>query len=162
MPVPRRYRRLPAALALLVVTISGMFPSGYPAAAIYAWTDEHGKKHYSDAPPRQRKADELKFQLRSLQGPATVTRAPEPQAAPRPRVRLFSAAWCGYCRRAKAHFAQRGIPYEDLDVERNGAAGREFAQLGGRGVPLILVGDQRMDGYDPGGLEAMLKRGGYP
>lgn len=148
--------------ALLVIVSLGLSTTHDAAAAIYAWTDAQGKKHYSDSPPKDRKATELKFQLRSLQGPATVTRLPETTAAPRSRVQIFSAVWCGYCKRAKTHLAQRGVPYEDLDVERSDAAQREFARLGGRGVPLILVGDQRMDGYDAGGLETMLRRGGYP
>ena len=32
--------------------------------------------------------------------------------------------------------------------------------VGGRGVPVILVGRQRMDGYDAGRLDAMLRAEG--
>lgn len=158
-----RCRRLRLILAaVLALALSGPTASTRSHAAIYTWTDESGRKHYSDAPPKHRKSAELKIQIRSLQGPATISRLPETAAMPRARVRIFSAVWCGYCKRAKAQLAQRAVPYEELDVEANADAAREFARLGGRGVPLILVGDQRMDGYDAGGLEAMLKRGGYP
>jgi hypothetical protein len=33
--------------------------------------------------------------------------------------------------------------------------------LGGKGVPLILVGRQRLDGYDKTRLEGMLREAGW-
>ena len=36
----------------------------------------------------------------------------------------------------------------------------EYDRLGARGVPVILVGRQRMDGYDQGRLESMLRSEG--
>jgi hypothetical protein len=32
--------------------------------------------------------------------------------------------------------------------------------LGGNGVPVILVGQQRMNGFDAGGLKSLLKAAG--
>jgi len=36
----------------------------------------------------------------------------------------------------------------------------EFKRLGGRGVPLILVGTQKMSGFSEQGLDALLARAG--
>jgi glutaredoxin len=69
--------------------------------------------------------------------------------------------WCGYCKRAKAHLAARGVPYDEVDVEATQRGQNEFTQLGGRGVPIILVGSQRMDGFDANGLDAMLAAAGW-
>lgn len=38
---------------------------------------------------------------------------------------------------------------------------QEYTALKGRGVPIILVGSQRMDGYEQGALEAMLRTAGH-
>jgi glutaredoxin len=91
-----------------------------------------------------------------VQAPA----APAAATARQP-VQIFTTAWCGYCRRAKAQLATRGVPYPEIDVEESDSGRREFAALRGRGVPVILVGSQRMDGYDADRLDAMLRGAGY-
>jgi len=72
------------------------------------------------------------------------------------RVRIFVTQQCPYCKKAKAFLRQRGTPFEELDVEASGSAKAEYNHLGGQGVPVILVGKQRMDGFDPAGLESLL------
>ena len=69
---------------------------------------------------------------------------------------MLTTTWCGYCRRARAYLNSKGIPFEDLDVERSTQGRQEYTVLKGRGVPIILVGNQRRDGYDQVGLERML------
>lgn len=149
MRVIRRFVVLPLLLAAV------------PAEAeVYKWTDETGKVHYSDAPPPGQKAKQVKLPINSLSGPAVVTRSNAPAVA-KGKVRVFSAVWCGYCKLAKAHLAKRGVPYEEIDVEQSRAGEAEYRRLGGRGVPILLVGDQRMDGFDPAALDVLLKAAGY-
>jgi glutaredoxin len=131
-------------------------------AQVYRWTDEKGRTHYGDKPPADRKSSAVQNRISSYAGPAEVSRAP---AAKAPRgdgtaqVTLYSAVWCKYCRQAKAFFAKRGVRYVERDVDTADARS-EYERLGGRGVPVILVGRQRMDGYDPGRLESMLRSEG--
>lgn len=136
-----------------------------PASAeIYRWTDADGRIHYSDKPPPDRKATQVKIQVPSITGPAVVSPA-QPSAAAqaeaRQPVKIFTTAWCGYCKKAKAHLAARGVPYREIDVEISDSGQREYRELRGRGVPVILVGSQRMDGFDAKGLDAMLTAAGY-
>jgi glutaredoxin len=91
------------------------------------------------------------------QGQAPASRKPDAGQ----KVVMYSAQWCGYCKRAAAYLRKRGIPFENVDVENTSRGVREYAQLGGRGVPIILVGGDRMDGYDEGSLAAMLANGGW-
>ena len=49
----------------------------------------------------------------------------------------------------------------ELDVEKSAEGKQEYRELKGRGVPIILVGDQRMNGYDQARLEGMLRAAGY-
>ena len=135
-----------------------------PAAAqagVYKWTDDQGRVHYSDAPPATGKSEEVKVRINSYTGPAVVSKAPPgPAAAPR-EVVVYSTAWCGVCKMAKAFLDSRGVRYREVDVETDEAGKQAFAKLGGRGVPVILVGENRMDGFDQGRLEAMLKSAGH-
>ena len=72
------------------------------------------------------------------------------------KVVMYSTANCGACKMAKQYFAQKGIAYEEFDVNQSRAANEEFQRLGGRGVPLILVGEKRMEGFNPQALDALL------
>jgi glutaredoxin len=56
---------------------------------------------------------------------------------------------------------KRGIPYTDRDVTTSESYEREFRQKGGRGVPLIVAGNQTLNGYSAESLEALLKAAGY-
>jgi glutaredoxin len=132
------------------------------SAGVYKWTDAQGRVHYSDNPPADAKAQQVKVKINSIQGPAVVSTIRDTSAAKaKDKVRIYTAVWCGYCKRAKAHLAAKGVPYDEMDVETSERGRSEFAQLGGRGVPVILVGGQRMDGFDASALDAMLTRAGW-
>jgi glutaredoxin len=74
---------------------------------------------------------------------------------------MYATDWCPYCRKAREFFARRGITYAELDIEKSPAARAEYDRLGGRGVPLILVGTQRMNGFSQERLARMLKAAGH-
>jgi glutaredoxin len=70
---------------------------------------------------------------------------------------LYSTAWCGYCRKAREFFAANGIRYIEYDIEKNSAAQSEHRRLGGKGVPLITVGDDVIKGYNEPALRELLR-----
>lgn len=76
-------------------------------------------------------------------------------------VRLYGTQWCGYCRQAREYLKSRNIPFDDIDIDASDRGRQQFAQLDGKGVPLILVGRQRLDGYDKTRLESMLRAAGW-
>ena len=80
------------------------------------------------------------------------------QAAP--PVVMYATSWCPYCAKARAYFARKGIAYVEYDIEKSAAVNAEFKRLGGRGVPLILVGKEKMSGFSERGLDALLARAG--
>lgn len=108
------------------------------------------------------------------QPPATPTAAPLPRettaasAKPRPAgpVIMYTTAWCGVCKRAKAYLDQAHVSYVEKDVELSEAYAAEYqakrAQHGLRsGVPLIDVDGLFMVGFGPDGLRRMLETRGY-
>jgi glutaredoxin len=128
-------------------------------AGVYKWTDEQGRVHYSDAPPARGKSEQVKIRINSYTGPAVVSRAPA--AASGSEVLIYTTSWCGVCKMAKAYLDSRGVRYREVDVEADAGGKQAFAKLGGRGVPVILVGESRMDGFDQARLEAMLRSAGH-
>jgi len=130
-------------------------------ADMYKWVDESGKVHYSDSPPPGKKAKKLDLKINSISGPPVVSSlGSSSAAASTSKVKVYTTTWCGYCKKAKAYLQARGTPFQEVDVERSAQGQSEFRALGGRGVPVILVGSQRMDGYSEGGLEGLLKQAG--
>lgn len=134
-------------------------------AQLYRWTDDKGVIHYSDKAPDKGSARAVELRINSYSGPATVTTTGAPAAAAaqsaKAPVKMLATAWCGYCAKARAYMNSRGIPFEELDVEKSAQGKQEYRALKGRGVPIILVGNQRMNGYDQARLEAMLRAGGH-
>jgi glutaredoxin len=132
-------------------------------AELYKWIDADGTVHYSDSAPQDRKSKRLDLKINSISGPpvvSTLRTAPPTGTAKAQRVRLLSTTWCGYCKKAAAFLRSRGTPFEELDVEKSSQGKREYDALGGRGVPIVLVGDRRMDGYDQTTLATMLEGAG--
>ena len=64
-------------------------------------------------------------------------------------VVLLSTAWCGYCRKLRSDLADWGVSYEEFDVESSTAGRNAYGIVGGRGVPILLVGDEVVHGYSP-------------
>ena len=74
-----------------------------------------------------------------------------------PKVILYATQWCGYCAAAREFFAANGVRYDERDIEQSSAYADEHRRLGGNGVPLILIGEDRIDGYNEGPLCSLLK-----
>ena len=142
-----------ALLLMLAVSVVVCAPCAF-AGDVYKWTDVDGRVHFGDRPPDGAPAQEIR--IRSVDGPAEVTSAIGGNAVDR-SVTVFSTVWCGVCKQAKSHLKARGVSFTEYDIETNNHGKAEFKRLGGRGVPLILVGAQRMSGFSSDRLDRMLK-----
>jgi glutaredoxin len=75
---------------------------------------------------------------------------------------VYSADWCPQCRRALAYLNQKQVQYVLKDIERDPAARAEFDELlrtrQARGVPMIFVGSETLNGWSATHFEAMRKR----
>ena len=119
-------------------------------AGVYTWTDTNGRVHFGDRPPPEAAAHPVEIKLNSYSGPPIVTIYQDYQranAAGGKRVTIYTATWCGICKQATAYFRSRNIPFREFDVEKSAKGRKDFQRLGGRGVPVILVGDRRMNGF---------------
>ena len=64
-------------------------------------------------------------------------------------VRIYTTAYCGYCRMAKQLLQQRRVAFEEIDVSGDDET-REWlvTATGRRTVPQIFIGDESIGGYD--------------
>lgn len=78
-------------------------------------------------------------------------------------VVVYSAEWCGYCKKAKAWLAGRGVPFVERDVEKTPGAQVELqaklkaGNVPGGGVPVIDWGGTLVMGYDVAAFERLLQ-----
>lgn len=71
-------------------------------------------------------------------------------------VVVYSTAWCPYCKQAMSFLNNLQVNYTNCDIEKSPTAEMRFKQLGGQTVPLIFVGEIRIDGFNPGEIEVAL------
>ncbi|HWB57917.1 MAG TPA: glutaredoxin domain-containing protein [Chthoniobacteraceae bacterium] len=81
----------------------------------------------------------------------------ERDKAAKPQVVVYTTSECPYCKLAKNYLAQRGVDYKEVNVEQSPEGQAEFQRLGGNGVPLILIGETRINGYNEQALAAALQ-----
>jgi glutaredoxin len=71
-------------------------------------------------------------------------------------VEIYVTSWCGYCSKALSYMKSRGISHVAYDIEKDDDAMKRYRELGGRGVPLIIIGQNRMSGFSAESLEYYL------
>lgn len=160
-------KRCLAIIALLAFsTVAG--------AEMYRWVGEDGSVTYKDTPPPSgKKRAKVKVYDDGDFDPApprqtTAERLPARKAAATHvaekkrfdgTVELYVTSWCGYCRKAQEYLKSRQVPYVAYDIEKDAAAARRHKELGGRGVPLIVIGDKRISGFSAEALDHYLENG---
>jgi glutaredoxin len=77
-----------------------------------------------------------------------------------PLVQVYTTRSCGYCKLLRRYLAARGIAYAEYDIETNASARLAFEGSGGRGVPFVVIGAQRIHGFNPVALERALAHAG--
>ena len=64
-------------------------------------------------------------------------------------VIIYSTSWCGPCKLAKRLLDERGITYNEIDIEEIGWSREDlYNKTGGRTVPQIVIDDKTIGGYD--------------
>ena len=122
------------------------------SADFYKWVDDKGAVHYGDNPPEKARLKNISGTISSFTtvdvekfkfDPKLITTG----EGAAPSVVMYSTTWCGYCKKAVAHFKQKNIKFKEYDIEKSSKGKRDYKKLRGRGVPIILIGGQRMNGF---------------
>jgi glutaredoxin len=144
-----------------ILAIASLATTVATAQTVYKSIGPDGSTVYSDHAPADGKIEKTITIVELPSSPvppdqpaAKGARANPTAAGPRPDgdVVLYEASWCGYCKRAKAYLARRQIPYREIDIES--PLGKSwFAQLGGRGVPLLVSRGRSVRGFSAEGYD---------
>lgn len=73
-------------------------------------------------------------------------------------VVVFSTSTCPHCADARRLLGELGVQYRDFVVDQDEGAKRRFKALGGEGVPLLFIGDRRIEGFREAVIRESLKR----
>ena len=125
-------------------------------AEIYRWTDENGKVHFSDQKPWQTESEKVEVKINTYESVSYDTSLFDTGNSlfdTGKKVVMYSTSWCGYCKKAKRYFEQKGIAYTEYDIEKDTRAKRQYDKMQAKGVPVILVGKKRMNGFSEAGFE---------
>lgn len=137
-------------------------------ATYYQWVDERGSVHFASS------LDEVPYAWRERAGrielaeaafsrtgtasakPAARRAAPEPIARSHD-VTVYTAPWCGWCRKTVAFLDSQGVDYVNKDIEADPDYEAELrAKIGRVSIPLVEIDDRQIRGFDPAAMMAML------
>jgi glutaredoxin len=62
-------------------------------------------------------------------------------------VVIYTTTTCPYCAKTRTLFAAQGVKYTEYQIDKSKTANDEFIAKQGVGVPLLYIGDRRIDGY---------------
>lgn len=71
-------------------------------------------------------------------------------------VILYGTDWCSNCKMTRAYLRENHIPFFEYDVEKSSEGQRQFKALQGNGVPLLLVKNNVIRGFDPRAIQQAL------
>jgi glutaredoxin len=54
------------------------------------------------------------------------------------------------------YLSQKGIPYIEKNVSRDQEAVQELMSMGLRSLPVIVIGEKRLSGFNPAAIDAAL------
>ena len=137
-------------LILLISTL--LFTIGV-SAEILKWTDSDGRVHFGDKPPPGAETSIVKVRINTYESPNIE--ALQEILNPKDKVVMYSAEWCGVCKKAKKYFRANNIPFKDYDIEKSSKGRKDYKKLGAKGVPVILVGKKRLNGFSAATFESI-------
>ncbi len=64
-------------------------------------------------------------------------------------IKIYSTSWWGPCKAAKQLLDDKGLSYEEINIEEAGITREDLAELtGGHTVPQIVINDEIIGGFD--------------
>ncbi|MEM7210039.1 MAG: DUF4124 domain-containing protein [Pseudomonadota bacterium] len=130
-------------------------------AALYKWVDENGQIHYGDQLPNDANQETITGKISSYESVDVSSDKAglggfesDAGAVQKKKVVMYSAVWCGVCKRAAKWMESRDIAFTEYDIENSTKGARDFKRLKGTGVPIIIVGKKRINGFTTQAFEA--------
>ena len=73
------------------------------------------------------------------------------------KVMVYSTPTCPYCKRVKDYLTQKGVSFSDYNVAEDREKAKEMIEKSKQmGVPVIVVGDDVVVGFNQAKLDSLL------
>lgn len=72
------------------------------------------------------------------------------------KIIIYSSSTWPHCFTAKDYLQEKGYEYEEKNISTDPGARKELISMGYMGVPIILVDDQVVEGFDKNKLDELL------
>lgn len=118
------------------------------SAQVLKWVNDQGQIHYGDVTAMPGRGQLIELNVSSYEQVSIL----KSESINSDSVVMYSTDWCGYCKQARQYFKKNKIDFVEYDVEKSRSARRAYKNLGATGVPVILVGKQRMNGFSIAGF----------
>ena len=137
----------------------------------YQWTDERGSVRFA------RSLDDVPAEWRARAGQIEVdTSAYQPKRGASPEARrptsrpvaaegradfhdvtVYTAPWCGWCRKTLAFLDDRDVDYVNKNIEADEDYADELEEKsGGHSIPFVEIDGKQIRGYNPREMAALL------
>jgi len=133
------------------------------AGEYYRWVDESGRVRMAssldEVPERQRSTAGRVTAPKPSQDEVTSGRGEAPDPTSNARVVLYTTQSCPWCVKATRYLDSIGQEYVSWDIERDPEKLDELLRLtnGRSGVPVVVVGNRWMQGWNQEQLDRMLR-----
>ncbi|MGB5833417.1 MAG: glutaredoxin family protein [Thiohalocapsa sp.] len=133
-----------------------LFSAGLVAASnavpeIYRWVDENGQVNFSDNRSTSHSSEAVKLRINTYESVSYDLSTVDIGK----KVVMYSANWCGICTKARRYFEENGIEFTEYDVEESTKGKSDYQDMRANGVPVILVGKRRMNGFSVEGFRRL-------
>lgn len=73
-----------------------------------------------------------------------------------PNVTIYTSNTWPHCTTAKQYLSGKGVSFTEKNIQTDPSARKELMQKGYMAVPVIIVGEEEMVGFDKARLEQLL------
>ena len=74
------------------------------------------------------------------------------------QIILYSADWCGWCKKAKLHLDRQGVNYQIRDIDQPQNLQELVSKTGQKGIPVLDVGGKVVTGFSPERYDQLIRQ----
>ena len=74
------------------------------------------------------------------------------------KVVVYTSNTCPYCTMAKDYLKEKGVEFEEKNVQNDAAARDELISMGYTGGPVLVIGEEEIVGFDRARIDGALDK----